>query len=182
MDSPGRSGAPVLVIMGVSGSGKSTVAALVADTLGWDLLEGDDLHPRANVEKMAAGRPLGDADRAPWLAAIGEWIRHHTARNRPGVVTCSALRRSYRDDLAGENVVFVYLAGTREQIRERLRARRGHYMPAGLLDSQFAAFEPLEPDEAAIVVGIDAEPAEIAAEIVRRAAEWTPGMDVSPRP
>ncbi|KOS54337.1 carbohydrate kinase [Rhodococcus rhodochrous KG-21] len=182
MNSPARSGPPILVIMGVSGSGKSTVAALVADALGWDLLEGDDLHPRSNVEKMAAGRPLGDADRAPWLASIGEWIRDHTARGRPGVVTCSALRRSYRDDLAGANVVFVHLAGTREQIRERLRTRHGHYMPADLLDSQFAAFEPLEPDEAAIVVGIGDEPAAIASEIVGRATEWMHGTDVNPRP
>ncbi|OLL16585.1 MULTISPECIES: gluconokinase [unclassified Rhodococcus (in: high G+C Gram-positive bacteria)] len=182
MDSPGHPGPPILVVMGVSGSGKSTVAALVAEATEWDLLEGDDLHPRANVEKMAAGRPLSDADRAPWLAAVGAWIRDHTGRGRPGVVTCSALRRRYRDDLAGENVVFVHLAGTREQIRERLRTRRGHYMPADLLDSQFDTFEPLEPDEAAIVVGIDAEPADVAAEIVARAAEWTRGTDVSPRP
>ena len=115
---------PVLVVMGVSGSGKSTVAGIVAGRLGWDLEEGDDLHPPASVAKMASGIPLTDADRWPWLDLVGAWIREHTATGRPGVVTCSALRRVYRDRLRGDGVVFVYLAG--DQGADRAAARRPH--------------------------------------------------------
>ena len=96
---------PVLVLMGVSGCGKSTVAALLAGRLGWDLAEGDDLHPAANVDKMAAGHALDDEDRWPWLAKVAEWIGEHTDAGRPGVITCSALKRSYRDVLRGEHVI-----------------------------------------------------------------------------
>jgi len=102
---------PVLVIMGVSGSGKSTVAGLLAGRLGWDLAEGDDLHPESNVAKMHAGQPLTDEDRWPWLESIADWIRAHTAAGNPGVVTCSALKKRYRDVLRGEGVVFVFLEG-----------------------------------------------------------------------
>jgi carbohydrate kinase (thermoresistant glucokinase family) len=140
--------------MGVSGGGKSTVAGLLAGKLGWDLAEGDDMHPAANIAKMAAGHPLEDADRWPWLARVAEWIRARTAVGRPGIVTCSALKRSYRDKLRGPSVVFVYLAGSRVLIARRLAARHGHFMPAALLDSQFAALEPPEPDEHAITVDI----------------------------
>lgn len=157
---------PVLVIMGVSGCGKSTVAGLLAGRLGWDLAEGDDMHPEANIAKMSAGVPLTDADRWPWLARVAEWIGEHTAAERPGVVTCSALKRSYRDRLRGPRVIFVHLAGSRELIARRLAARHGHFMPAKLLDSQFAALEPPGPDEDAITVSISGSPDREAAQIV----------------
>ncbi len=149
---------PVLVIMGVSGCGKSTVAGLLAGRLGWDLAEGDDMHPAANIAKMAAGHPLTDEDRWPWLARVAEWIRAHTTAHRPGIVTCSALKRSYRDVLRGDDVIFVYLAASRELIARRLAARHGHFMPAALLDSQFAALEPPGPDEQAITVDVSGSP------------------------
>lgn len=150
--------APVLVIMGVSGCGKSTVAGLLAGRLGWDLAEGDDMHPAASIAKMAAGQPLTDDDRWPWLARVADWIREHTSARRPGVVTCSALKRRYRDVLRDDPVIFVYLAGSRELIARRLATRHGHFMPSALLDSQFAALEPPGPDEHAITVGINGSP------------------------
>jgi gluconokinase/shikimate kinase len=159
---------PVLVLMGVSGCGKSTIAGVLAGRLGWDLAEGDDMHPRANVDKMAAGHPLDDADRWPWLDQVAAWITDHTTSGRPGVVTCSALKRSYRDVLRGERVAFVYLAGTREQIADRLAVRHGHFMPATLLNSQFDALEPPAPDECSITVDIGGAPGSEATEIVRR--------------
>ena len=161
-------GRPVLVLMGVSGCGKSTVAGVLAGRLGWELAEGDDMHPKANVEKMAAGHPLQDADRWPWLERVAAWISTRTADDRPGIVTCSALKRRYRDVLRGDRVVFVYLAGTREQIAARLAVRHGHFMPAGLLDSQFADLEPPAPDERSITVDIGGAPDGEAAEIIRR--------------
>jgi carbohydrate kinase (thermoresistant glucokinase family) len=154
--------------MGVSGSGKSTVASLVAGRLGWDLEEGDDLHPPANVAKMAAGHPLDDADRWPWLKLVAEWIRKHTDAGRPGVVSCSALKRAYRDVLRCEHVIFVHLAGTREQIMRRMTARHGHFMPAALLDSQLATLEPPDEDEQAITVSVGGTAAAEAEEIIRR--------------
>ena len=163
-----RSQPPVLVVMGVSGCGKSTVAGLVAGRLGWDLEEGDDLHPEANVAKMSAGTPLTDDDRWPWLERVAEWIRAHTDSGRPGVITCSALRRSYRDRLRGEHVIFVHLDGSYEMINRRLAARTDHFMPAGLLRSQFAALEPLQPDERALVVPLGGTAAELAEEIINR--------------
>jgi gluconokinase len=157
----------VLVLMGVSGSGKSTVAALLAGRLGWDFEEGDDLHPPANVAKMHAGHPLDDEDRKPWLAKVAEWITEHTDAGRPGIITCSALKRSYRDVLRGEHVVFVYMAGTQEAIGARLASRHGHFMPTSLLDSQFATLEPPNPDERAITVPINAPSRDEAAEVMR---------------
>jgi gluconokinase len=148
----------VLVIMGVSGSGKSTVAGLLAGRLGWDLAEGDDMHPPANIAKMAAGHPLDDEDRWPWLAKIAEWIREHTEAGRPGIITCSALKRSYRDVLRGEGVVFVYLVGTHDQIAARMVARHGHFMSVGMLDSQIAALEPPTRDEDALTVDVTGSP------------------------
>src|SRR5262245_46284470 len=114
---------PVLVIMGVSGCGKSTVAGLLAGQLGWDLQEGDDLHPAQNVAKMASGQPLTDDDRRPWLDDIGTWIHNHEFAGIPGIITCSALKRAYRDRIRGPHVVFVYLAGSGDQIGHRLSAR-----------------------------------------------------------
>jgi gluconokinase len=159
---------PVLVIMGVSGSGKSTVAGLVAGRLGWDLAEGDDLHPPANVAKMQAGQPLTDDDRWPWLETIAEWIRAHTAAGTPGVVTCSALKKRYRDVLRGEGVVFVFLEGSKDRISDRLASRHGHFMPPALLASQFDALEAPTEDENFITLCVSATPAEEAQEIIDR--------------
>ncbi|MDX6347032.1 MAG: gluconokinase [Streptomyces sp.] len=145
---------PVVVVMGVSGSGKSTVGGLIAQRLGVPYAEADDFHPAANIAKMSAGHPLDDADRAPWLDAIAEWI---TARGgKGGVVSCSALRRRYRDRLRVDapDLFFLHLDGPRELIAARLAARMEHFMPPGLLRSQFDALEPLDPDEAGAVVSI----------------------------
>jgi len=152
---------PVLVVMGVSGSGKSTVAKPLAERLGWPFQEGDDLHPAANVAKMKAGIALDDADRAPWLDAIATWIGDRLTADSGGVVTCSALRRAYRDRLreAGDGVICVYLEGSKAVIAERVANRHGHFMPPALLDSQFATLEPPTPNEHPIVVDID-QPAE----------------------
>ncbi|CAH0180532.1 MULTISPECIES: gluconokinase [unclassified Arthrobacter] len=159
---------PVLVIMGVSGSGKSTVAGLLAGRLGWDLAEGDDLHPESNVAKMHAGQPLTDEDRWPWLESIADWIRSRTEAGNPGVVTCSALKKRYRDILRGEGVVFVFLEGSRDKISDRLASRHGHFMPPALLESQFDALEAPTADENFISLSVSATPAEEAQEIITR--------------
>lgn len=160
--------ARVLVVMGVSGSGKSTLAATLADQLGWDLAEGDDMHPAANVEKMQAGTPLTDDDRWPWLDLVAAWIREHLESGSPGVVTCSALKRSYRDVLRAPGVVFVHVAGDTGTIEQRMTARSGHFMPTSLLASQLATLEPPQPDEAHLTVAADRSPDEEAAEVVVR--------------
>lgn len=159
---------PVLVIMGVSGSGKSTVAGLLAGQLGWDLEEGDILHPPENVAKMADGTPLTDEDRWPWLDTVASWIAEHTMAGRPGIITCSALKRSYRDKLRGNHVVFVHLSGSRQLIEARLTQRLDHFMPASLLDTQVATLEPPGPDENTILIDATHKPAEEAAAIVTR--------------
>ena len=159
---------PVLVVMGVSGSGKSTVAGILAGQLGWDLEEGDDLHPAANVAKMASGQPLTDDDRWPWLDTVAAWITDHTTAGIPGIITCSALKRSYRDRMRGPNVVFVHLAGSKDQIAQRLAARSDHFMPPTLLDSQLITLEPPGTDENTLVVDVGRRPAEEAADIIRR--------------
>ena len=159
---------PVLVVMGVSGSGKSTVAGILAGQLGWDLEEGDDLHPAANVAKMASGQPLTDDDRWPWLDTVAAWITDHTTAGIPGIITCSALKRSYRDRMRGPNVVFVHLAGSKDQIGRRLAARSDHFMPPTLLDSQLITLEPPGPDENTLVVDVGRRPADEAADIIRR--------------
>jgi gluconokinase len=152
--------------MGVAGSGKSTLGRLLAGELGWDFCEGDDLHPPANVAKMAAGHPLTDEDRWPWLARVRAWIDEHAAAGRPGVITCSALKRAYRDALRAPDVVFVHLNGTRDILTERITARGGHFMPVTLLDSQLADLEPPTPDERAISVDIALTPADQLAQIL----------------
>ena len=157
---------PVLVLMGVTGSGKSTVGGALAARLGWDLGEGDDLHPAANVAKMAAGHPLTDDDRRPWLQRVRGWIDEHVAAGRPGVITCSALKRSYRDVLREPHVVFVHLHGTRDELAARLATRRGHFMPAALLDSQLADLEPPGDDEQALTIEIGPSPGGQAATIL----------------
>ena len=160
--------ATVIVVMGVSGCGKSTIAARLAARLGWQLAEADEFHSSANVAKMRGGTPLTDDDRWPWLEAIGLWIDAAGAAGRPGVVACSALKRSYRDVLIGprKNVRLVYLKGGYGLIAQRLAARRGHYMPLALLRSQFSTLEEPVPDEHAIVVDIDADPEDIVAKIL----------------
>lgn len=148
---------PLVVVMGVSGSGKSTVAIELARRLGVPFCEGDDLHPPANVAKMKAGHPLDDTDRAPWLAALNAWMRAH---RRGGVVSCSALRRLYRDRLR-EGLepapAFVLLDPPRAVLERRMAARRGHFMPASLLDSQLATLERPEADEHALRLEGDEE-------------------------
>lgn len=166
--------------MGVSGCGKSTVAALLAGRLGWPFVEGDDLHPAANVEKMASGHPLDDEDRWPWLARIAAWIDERRAAGQNGIVTCSALKRRYRDVLRGPDVVFVHLAGSHHEIARRLIARQGHFMPAGLLDSQFAALEPPGPDEDAITVDIAATPQQTAEAVLARLPAVAPAAPDPP--
>ncbi len=147
----------ILVVMGVSGAGKSTVAGPLAERLGWTFQEGDALHPPANIAKMKAGVPLTDADRLPWLAAIGAWMDREAAAGQGGVVTCSALKRAYRDVLTDGRpfVRFVYLKGSEELIAARVARRVGHFMPPSLLASQFADLQPPGPDEHAIVIDVD---------------------------
>lgn len=158
----------VLVFMGVAGSGKTTVAALLGGRLGWPFEEGDALHPQANIEKMAAGHPLTDEDRWPWLARVADWIDERLDAGESGLITCSALKRSYRDMInrRGSGVVFVYLAGSEETIAARLSARHGHFMPPSLLDSQFATLEEPGPDEPAFRIDIGPPAAVIAREIL----------------
>lgn len=169
-----RLNGPVIAsVMGVSGSGKTTVAALLAAALGCQFQEGDDLHPAANVEKMHGGTPLTDADRLPWLQKIAEVIDGWRVRSESGVLTCSALKRSYRDIVIGDrkDVTLVYLKGSYDLIHRRMAARQEHFMPVALLDSQFDALEEPTPDEQAIIVSVGQPPAEIAAEIVRQLEE-----------
>jgi gluconokinase len=163
-------GPPVLVLMGVAGSGKSTVGAILAGRLGWPLAEGDDFHPPANLDKMAAGHPLDDEDRWPWLRAIGEWIDGQRAAGAPGIVACSALKHGYRDLLTRgrPEVMVVFLHGSPELIRRRLLARHGHFMRAGMLDSQLADLQSPGPDENALIIEVDKSPAEVADEVVER--------------
>ena len=165
--SPRRQRLTTLVLMGVAGSGKTTVMAALADRLGWPALEGDSLHPPENVAKMAAGIPLTDADRAPWLAAIAGWVGDREAARESSLVTCSALRGSYRDVIrAGHpSVWFVHLAAPAEVLASRMAARVGHFMPASLLASQFATLEPLERDEPGSTVAAVGDPGSIAGEI-----------------
>lgn len=151
-----------VVVMGVSGCGKSTVAAALHDRLGWPWVDGDDLHPATNVESMRAGHPLTDAQRRPWLDRIVAWTAEHDAAGESTIVTCSALRRSYRDRLraAPGRTRFIHLSGSPGLLAERLSAREGHFMPASLLPSQLATLEPLGPDEDAVVVDIAWPPAQ----------------------
>jgi gluconokinase len=151
---PSTSPAPALVVMGVSGSGKSTVGAAIAQRLRVPFADADDFHPPANIAKMTSGQALDDDDRGPWLEAIGEWLAGHPAG---GVMSCSALKRKYRDQLRRHvpGAEFLYLEGSPEVIARRQASRPGHCMPASLLESQFATLEPLQPDERGEVVDVD---------------------------
>ncbi len=151
----------VVVVMGVAGTGKTTIGPLLAARLGVPYAEGDDFHPPANIAKMSAGTPLTDEDRWPWLDAIGDWA--HGRAGLGGVVSSSALKRAYRDRLraAAPGVVFVHLTGSRELIEDRMAHRQGHFMPMALLDSQFATLQPLQADEAGVAVDVAGTPEEI---------------------
>lgn len=159
----------VVVMMGVSGSGKSTIAAMLAHRLHWIYEDGDWFHPRSNIEKMHSGIPLTDEDRWPWLHAIAAWIDATRKAGNHGIVACSALKRAYRDILVDGrlDVRLVYLQGGHDLVARRLAARDGHFMPPALLESQFAALEEPQGDEHAIVVSIAPHPREIVETIVQ---------------
>lgn len=170
MTDPRPTAPTALVVMGVSGSGKSTVAALLAERLGWTFADGDDFHTPDSIARMRAGHPLDDAARQPWLGRIRAWIEARLAAGESAVVACSALKRAYRRALIGASprIRLVFLEGSRELIQSRIRARHGHFMPATLLDSQFAALEPPGPDEDPITVGIEEGPDAIVAAVATR--------------
>ena len=163
----------IAIVMGVSGSGKTTVAAGLARQEGWILLEGDSFHPPANIAKMQAGIPLTDADRWPWLRAIAAREDELLAVGQSAVVACSALRRSYRDVLVGprQDIILVYLRGSKQVIAERLKARKGHFMPPALLDSQFATLEEPGVDEHPVVVDVSGPTEATVADAVRQVQE-----------
>jgi gluconokinase len=155
---------PPLVVMGVQGSGKSTAGKAVAERLGLGFIDGDDLHPAGNKAKMAAGNPLTDADREPWLAAVGRALAEGLEQGQARVIACSALKRRYRDLIRSHapTVRFVHLSGPQELIAGRLSQRNHEYMPPGLLDSQFETLEPLEADEPGLRLDITRSPEDIA--------------------
>ena len=161
----------VVVVMGVAGTGKTTIGPLLAARLGVPYAEGDDFHPQANIAKMSAGTPLDDDDRWPWLDAIGAWA--HQRAGLGGVVSCSALKRSYRDRLRAEapGVVFVHLTGDRALIEDRMTQRQGHFMPTALLDSQFATLQSLGSDEAGVAVDVAGSPEEITERAAKALSE-----------
>lgn len=161
---------PHILLMGVSGTGKTAVGTELSAAIGAVFLDTDELHPAANVRKMAAGEPLSDADRGPWLSAVGRELALATADGRILVVACSALKRSYRDQLrmASPGLLVVWLTGTTDLIRERLAARTGHFMPASLLDSQLATLEPPTANEDSLVVDVAPSVEEISAWIAAR--------------
>lgn len=157
-----------VVLMGVSGCGKTSAARLLHDQLGWPYAEADDFHPEANKAKMAAGHPLNDDDRWPWLRTLRDWMSAHAVEKRSTIVTCSALKRSYRDLLseAEGTVLFVHLDGPMDLIAERMTKRAGHFMPTSLLPSQFATLEPLEADENGTTLSIEPTSRELADQIL----------------
>ena len=169
--SDGGSGSMIVIVAGVAGSGKSTIGSLLAGELGWEFEDGDDLHSAASIAKMKAGHPLTDEDRRPWLNAVAAWINQRVAAGRSGVIACSALKRSYRDQLLDGRpelrMVFLEVV-ERETLVARLKGRHGHFFRPALLDSQLAAVEPPLPAERVIVVDDDNPPADVVREIIRR--------------
>jgi gluconokinase len=161
-------GPAVVIIMGVSGCGKSTIGALLASRLRWEFEDADWLHPAANVEKMHSGAPLTDEDRWPWLDAVAAWIDHCRRSGGHGVVACSALKRRYRDILIGDrvDVRLIYLKGDEDLIARRIATRHEHFMPRSLLHSQFEALEEPEPNENPVIVSVEPRPREIVAQIL----------------
>jgi gluconokinase len=157
-----------IVVMGISGSGKTTIATRLAEQLGWAFAEADEFHPAANIAKMTAGTPLTDEDRWPWLEAMRDWMTGQAGAGRSTVVTCSALKRSYRDLLRGADgdVSFVHLSGDPDLILERMKTRSGHFMPASLLPTQISALEPLEADEPGLALDNTGTPDVVTARIV----------------
>jgi gluconokinase len=160
----------ILIVAGVSGSGKSTVGALLANRLHWRFADGDDFHPAANIAKMRLGIPLTDRDRWPWLRAIGAWMDERIAQGESAVIACSALKRSYRNMLLSgrPEALLVFLGEDREVLAQRLAARHGHFFPEVLLATQFDTLEPPQPDEHAITIaeGPDDQPSDIVAKII----------------
>lgn len=157
-----------IIVMGVSGSGKTTVAQGVAKATGFRFAEGDDFHSQANRDKMASGHPLTDEDRWPWLRTIGEWISERTAAGESTVVTCSALKRTYRDLLREERpeVSFCHVDVDIEELQQRVANRKGHYMPASLLQSQLDTLEPLDDDEPGVTVLTSGDPDQVLQQVL----------------
>ena len=178
---PGAPAAPdIVVVMGVSGSGKTTLAEGIAKAMHWEFAEGDSFHSDANVAKMRAGHALTDEDRWPWLESIGAWISTHEKAGQSAVITCSALRRAYRDLLRRDrpHVRFLHVTAPETLIRDRIEHRTGHYMPASLLDSQLATLEPLQPDEPGAEVSGSGPTDEVADELLADLAK-TRGLSLS---
>lgn len=175
---------PPMVIMGVQGSGKSTIGAALAKRLNIEFIDGDDLHPKANKDKMAAGIPLDDEDRVPWLKAIGQTIADGRASGRIVIVACSALKRWYRELLraSAPDLVFVHLSGDKELLADRLAHRDHAFMPTTLLDSQIETLEPLGPWESGIVISIEQDPVAIVDEVTRMLMARAAGRTVTPSP
>ena len=169
--SDGGSGSMIVIVAGVAGSGKTTIGSLLAQELGWEFEDGDDLHPAANIVKMKAGHALTDEDRRPWLGAVAGWIDQEAAAGRSGVIACSALKRSYRDQLLDGRpelqMVFLEVID-RETLVARMKGRHGHFFRPEMLDSQLAAVEPPIPTERVIVVDDDSPPADVVREIIQR--------------
>lgn len=179
-----RSGKTVLLLMGVSGCGKSTIALELQRVLGWVFLEGDDLHPAANVEKMRAGHPLNDQDRQPWLEAVARWIDQRLANGEPGIITCSDLKRAYHQITIGrrEGVTLVYLRGDEALIAERINRRRHRYMPASLLHSQFETLEEPTDDEHPVVVSVRGSIRETTLDLLNKVTAAQSGQGVAATP
>jgi ribose 5-phosphate isomerase A len=164
-----RGSPPILVVMGVAGSGKSTIAEELSARLGWPFEEGDSLHPAANIAKMHAGIPLTDADRLPWLERVAAWIDRQRAKKEPGIIACSALKHAYRQIIIGDRpeVRLIYLRGGRDLIAEHLAGRHGHFMPPELLRSQIDTLEEPDPSEDPLAVDVGPPAAQVADEIIR---------------